>query len=138
MRHKCNVFHSNDRSHRRQSSAAELPSECNDLLAVLLLSIDENRDGCILLILSSAPSKYFFSISIPINFLSISIEATPEEPTPIKGSNTTSPLFVAILTKCFNNLIGFCVGCFGFFNLSGPIHDTPVKTHATNFGYASA
>src|SRR5260370_35697855 len=62
------------------------------------------------------------SISIPVKRLSSCRAATPDEPTPIKGSKTKSPGFVASFTKRLSTLIGFCVGWTGFFNLSLPMH----------------
>src|SRR3989344_9138984 len=71
--------------------------------------------------------KYFFSFSIPIEFLS-SILATAEVvPEPKNGSKTVSPSLVQAKIILLNNSIGFCVGCcpahFSLLGVNG-IHQT--------------
>ena len=66
--------------------------------------------------LSCATLKYSLSLSIPINFLLVLLDATPVVPDPIQGSRIVSPSFEYVLIKYSYNAIGFCVGC----NLPSP------------------
>src|SRR3989344_6596583 len=70
--------------------------------------------------------KYFFSFSIPIEFL-LSILATAEVvPEPRNGSKTVSPSFVHDNMILLSSSIGFCVGCspahFSFLGVNGILH----------------
>ena len=60
---------------------------------------------------SQAMSKYFGSISIPMNFLPRFMQATPVVPLPMKGSRIAPPRSVAHATSGIRILGGFSCGC---------------------------
>lgn len=61
-------------------------------------------------ILSTATSKYFLSISIPMNFLLFFIQATAVAPVPINKSKITSSSLDEFLISISINDVGFSVG----------------------------
>lgn len=46
---------------------------------------------------------------MPMNLRPVALQATPQEPEPINGSNTVWPSLVYVLIKYISNGTGFCV-----------------------------
>ena len=64
--------------------------------------------------LSHAALYISSSISIPINSLFVSLQATPILPLPIVGSRTISPSLLYYFRIQFIRVVGFCVWCCPF------------------------